>query len=69
MIFHQIVYLDHWALQLFSESRTGGEGYQITKFHSGGDVDEGPAAADLKPEFLAGAFHSALFPGLQRAVN
>ena len=25
--------------------------------HLGGDIDEGPAAGDLKPEFLAVAFH------------
>ena len=25
--------------------------------HLGGDVDEGPAAGDVEPEFLAVAFH------------
>ena len=26
--------------------------------HLGGDIDEGPTAGDLKPEFLAVAFHA-----------
>jgi hypothetical protein len=30
--------------------------------HLGGDVDEGPAAGDLKPEFLAMGFHDHTMP-------
>lgn len=38
--------------------------------HLGGDIDEGPAAGDLKPEFLAKAFHgSGVAPGFAQRCH